>query len=153
MQENTVIKGGSKKLDNAVLEDFGVLELHAVIRDSAIVRGHAVVSRATIADHAVIEGSARVKDAIVGGDTHLTVEYVGKNGHVTDNTHLVYIKIRGIGYTVHRTKSEAKGYSAQIMCEDGTKITVNQLKELVDQYSEYKVLQYLYNQSKQNFDE
>lgn len=151
MVDNTVIKGGSKRLGNAKLEDYGKLELHAVIKDNAVVRDNAVVSRSVVCDNAIIAGTARVMDAVIGGNTHLTVEYVGRNGHTTDNTHLTYIKIRGIGYTVHRTNSEAKGFSAQVMREDGTKITVNALKELVDEFPEYKILQYLFNQSKKNF--
>lgn len=153
MRDNTVIKGGSKKLGNARLEDYGVLELHAVIQGNALVKDRAVVARSTVGEDAIIAGTAKVKDAIIGGNAHLTVEYVGRNGYVTDNSHLIYIKIRGIGYTVHRTSSDAKGYSAQIMREDGTKITVNALKELVDEFPEYKVLQYLFNQSKKTCSE
>lgn len=148
MRSNTVIKGGSQILGNAKLEDSGVLELHAVISENAIVRGNAIVGRSTISGNAIVEGIAKVKDAIVGGTTHLNIECIGRNGHVMDNTHCSYLRIRGIGYTVHRTWSEAKGYSAQIMHEDGSKVTISQLKELLDLYQEYRFLQLLINNSR-----
>lgn len=153
MLEKTVIKGGSKKLGNATLEDFAVLQLHSTIDENAAIRGSAVIARSTVQGNAVVEGIAQVWDAFVAGTARLTIEYVGKNGHVTDNSHVIYIKIRGIGYTVHRIYSEAKGYSAQIMTETGEKVTINNLKDLVDEFPEYKVLQYLFNQCKKNFSE
>ena len=153
MTENVVIKGGSRILKSARVTDYGVLELHATITDNALVKDHAVVARSVISDDAIIGGTAKVKDALVGGSTVLDVEYVGKNGHVFDNAHLVYIKIKGVGYTIHRTHSEAKGYSAQMMREDGTKVTAKLLKELIDADVAHRALQFLFNNSKKHFTE
>lgn len=153
MTENVVIKGGSRVLDSAVVDNFAIIELHSVVKDTAIVQDHAVISRSVVQDAAIVQGTAKVKDAVIGGEVVLSIEYVGKNGYVTDNTHLTYIKVNGIGYTVHRTYSEAKGYSAQIMREDGTKITVSTLKHLIDTSPENRVLQYLFNARKKDFTE
>lgn len=153
MQEQIVIKGGSKIYDSARVEDSAHLELHAVLRDQAVAKGKSVVARSTVAEKAVIEGTAHVKDAYIGGNANLNIECIGKNGHITSNSHMVYIKIFGQGYTVHRIYSEAKGYSAQIMHENGTKMTIGTLKELADEHPEFKVLQYLFNQCKKIFSE
>lgn len=151
MTENIVIKGGSQLLHNAQVLDHATLELHAIAQDNSVVQDKAIVARSIIKDSAVISGTARVKDAVIGGTTVLNVEYVGKNGHVFDNTHVTYVKLNGEGYTIHRTQSEAKGFSAQIMREDGVKITVNMLKDLIEQDNSNRILQYLFNARKKDY--
>ena len=108
MRDNIVVKGGSKYTGNAEVLDHAVLELHSTVQGNALVRDHARVSRSIVEGDAVLAGSSRALDAYVGGTASLTVEFIGRNGHVEDPAHYFFLKIMGIGYTVHRTYSDAK---------------------------------------------
>lgn len=151
MRENIVVKGGSKCLQDAEVLDYAVLELHAVVQGSAVVKDHARVSRSTVEGQAVIAGEACTLDAYIAGTAHLTSEFIGRNGHVTHPRHYMFLRVLGIGYTVHRTHSDAKGYSAQIMREDGKKLTENALRQLISENEDHKVLLYVLNMHKKTF--
>lgn len=146
-----VIKGGSRQLDESTVSDQATLQLHAVTCDQATVQDSAVVARSTIQDQAVIGGTAHIKDAVVGGETYLTVESIGKHGHIMNNDHVVHLIIRGRAYTVHRTHSEAKGFSAQVIDSAHRKVTEVKLRQMVVDHPEYRILQFTLNMQKKAY--
>lgn len=148
MSISYVIKGGSVVNGDGTVDDNATVMLHSTICESATAKGDSVIGRSTIAGNAVVDGSSVVMDAHVAGSTELNGEYIGKNGFVTDNTHYLYMRIAGIGYTIHRTHSDAKGFGAQIMCEDGKKVTEVKLKQLVTSDPAFRALQFAFNAQK-----
>lgn len=151
MRDNIVVKGGSKYTGNAEVLDHAVLELHSTVQGNAMVRDHARVSRSIVEGDAVLAGSSRALDAYVGGTASLTVEFIGRNGHVEDPAHYFFLKIMGIGYTVHRTYSDAKGFGSQITRDDGKKLTMNAIRTLIENNPDHKVLLYMQNMTKKSF--
>lgn len=140
MYEKAVIKGGSKVLDQSTLEGEASLLLHSFTKDRALVKGRAIIKRSTIGGNALVAGCATVEDAYVGGNARLTIEQIGRHGHVTAPEHAVLLRVRGETFTVHRTYSPAKGYSAQVVHHDHGKITVSQIRDLIHQHDAFRVV-------------
>lgn len=138
--ETAQIRGGSIVAGQACVLDDAVLSRHSVVTQDARVSGSAQIARSRIEGSAVVEREAKVTEAYVGGRAHLTHEHIGKHGHIESPTHATYVRIDGIGYTIHRTFSDVKGFGAAITMDSGDRLSLVALRELASSSPMHRAL-------------